>query len=686
MDEKELQEFNLDDILKEFGEGVPEVAEEAPAQEQIPEAPEEIPELVEEAPVAEPAVTADTIRLDQIQTPEAKLSADAPTQRFAPVTEEETEEPQADEMAATIKLPQEEAFGENWQPQFEQPINDYIPPQPILFRPRSRLRELKRKLVAGPEKRYYELSELGVGKLQIAIFLCFMVVLGSAAVTAMCTFGDVPESRMRLMIFIQFFAMMLSALLGSFQLLEGVLDLANRRFSLNTLLVVTFVACCVDGAFGLKDLRIPCCAAFSLEMLMSLWATYHKRVTEMGQMDTLRKAVRLDGIVRTSEFLDGKDGLLRCEGEVEDFMDFYAASPKPENVLGTYGLIATVVSIGAGVVAAVLHSVSLGVQVLAVSLLAAMPATAFIAVSRPTALLEKRLHRLGSVICGWRGVEGLKGKLVFPVTHGDLFPAGAYRMNGVKFYGDRDPDEVVAYATALIEASGSGLGPLFSQVLESRNGRHYDVMNLNFYNNGGVGGEVRGEPVLAGNLSFMKDMGVEIPEGTRVEQAVYVSVDGDLCGLFAITYSKSKSAAAGISALCSTRGITPALTTTDFMLTGEFIRSKFGANTRRMAFPNPEVRGELAAKEPQSGASAYALSTDGGLASFALAVTGARSLRTAAKLGVAIHMIGGIVGLAMMVILAVMGQGHLLTPANMFLYELVWMVPGLLLTEWTRSA
>lgn len=82
----------------------------------------------------------------------------------------------------------------------------------------------------------------------------------------------------------------------------------------------------------------------------------------------------------------------------------------------------------------------------------------------------------------------------------------------------------------------------------------------------------------------------------------------------------------------------------------------------------------------------YALTTDTGLAPIAYAVTGARSLKTAAKLGVIIHMIAGIVGLAMMAILAVLGAGHLLTPVNMLLYELVWMVPGLLITEWTRSA
>ena len=36
-------------------------------------------------------------------------------------------------------------------------------------------------------------------------------------------------------------------------------------------------------------------------------------------------------------------------------------------------------------------------------------------------------------------------------------------------------------------------------------------------------------------------------------------------------------------------------------------------------------------------------------------------------------------------LLAVLGAAELLTPVNMFLYELVWMVPGLLVTEWART-
>ena len=80
-----------------------------------------------------------------------------------------------------------------------------------------------------------------------------------------------------------------------------------------------------------------------------------------------------------------------------------------------------------------------------------------------------------------------------------------------------------------------------------------------------------------------------------------------------------------------------------------------------------------------------ALITGKGVTPFVYAATGARTLKSAAKLGLIIHMIGGILGLAMMIVLAYLGATHLLVPVNMFLYQLVWLVPGLLITEWTRT-
>ena len=45
---------------------------------------------------------------------------------------------------------------------------------------------------------------------------------------------------------------------------------------------------------------------------------------------------------------------------------------------------------------------------------------------------------------------------------------------------------------------------------------------------------------------------------------------------------------------------------------------------------------------------------------------------------------GGILGLLIMLALTLVHAEYLLTPENLLLYELVWMIPGLLITEWTR--
>lgn len=660
MDEQETREFDLEDILSEFGSN--------PPAQPLSEEPEEEVLLAETVPEEAPSkVTDETIRLD------ALVFAKGEVRNAQPVAEKEPEQEQ------------KEAFSDAWEPEYEQPIAEYVPPRPIVFHPRSRLHELKRKLIAGPEKQYYALAEKGLGKLQILIFLSMIVVLISGIATAMYALGMVRENRLRLMVFGQFLAMLLSALLGSDRLIEGVADLFRKRFTLNTLLVCTFVVCCLDGVICLRQLRVPCCAAFSLEMMMSLWNTYQRRNIKLGQLDTMRKATRLDSLTVKMEYYDGKPGFLRGEGQVEDFMDTYEKPSGPDKVLSWYAFAVLLVSIAVGITGGILHSFSLGLQVTAVTLLAAMPATAFITTSRPMAVLERRLHGLGTVICGWQGVKGLAQKGVFPVEHNDLFPGGTVKMNGVKFYSDRKPDETVAYATALITADGGSLAPLFSQLLESRSGMHYTPEYLQPYEGGGIGGEVNGAAVLVGPLPFLRQMGVEIPEGVRVNQAVCVAVDGELCGLFAITYEKDMDASAGMNTLCAYRKLNPVVITDDFMVTPGFLQERFGIKPKKIFFPSHEDRQTLRGTEPEEDAPALLLTTSQGLAPFAYGVTGARVLKTASRMGVAIHMIGGIVGILMMLALAILGARQLLTPANLFLYELVWMIPGLLITEWTRT-
>jgi hypothetical protein len=680
---KDTSELDIDDIVKEFSGSAPE---DGSFEQEFGESVEDDVLVWDGKPAHRehipPAMPQDTVRLGEITkaVKEQTAVSDA-TIAFTPVGQEE--EPPAPVYVAPEE-PKTEPYSEKWEPEYDDPMGEYVPPEPIVFRPKSRLRELKKKLIAGPEKRYYQLAERGFGKLQAAIFACGLIALLSAITAGMHAMGVVPPERMRLLVFGQLLGMLLSALLGSYQLMEGFGDLTKRRFSLNTLLMFSLVACVADGILCLSQVRVPCCAPFSLNMTMSLWCAYQNRNTEMGQMDTMRKAIRLDSVAVEEDVFDGNPGILRGDGQVEDFMDTYRTPIGPERTLNTYALVALFMGLAIGITAGVLNGVVTGVRLFSAALLVAVPATAYIAVSRPIAILERRMHKLGTVLCGWQGVSALNNRLVFPLTSEDLFPSGSVKMNGVKFYGSRNPDQVVAYSAAVMMADGGGLAPLFSQLLESRNGYHFEVETLRHYPNGGIGGIVNGETVLIGTWSFLKELGVEMPERAKLSNAVYAAVDGVLNGVFAISYTRMKSSALGVTTLCAYRKLTPVIISGDFMQTEELIAEKFGVNTRKMVFPERRIRRDLAFRPIGEKAVVAALTTQEGLAGAAYAVTGARALRSSCVTGVAVQMIGGILGLLIMLALSVVHAEYLVTPENLLLYELVWMIPGLLITEWAR--
>ncbi|MBE6974696.1 MAG: hypothetical protein E7436_04305 [Ruminococcaceae bacterium] len=673
--------LDLEEILKEFGRMPP--PEDGEEEEFV---------RIWDGTVPEPAPEAqsgDTVRLDAVvravREQEELDGDDDGTIRFTlPGQGDDGADPEPVPVVYTPPEDVTEPFSEGWEPEYEDPISDYIPPEPIVFRPKNRLRELKKKLVEGPERRYYELEEMGLGKLHAAVFLSALVSVAAVGAVALYELGMVSPDRMRLLVFSQALMLLMSALLGSYQLLGGLGSLLRRRFTPDTLLVFSFLACCLDAVLALRQLRLPCCAAFCVHMTMSLWSAGQKRSTEMSQMDTMRKAIRLNSLVLTPDYYEGRPGYLKGEGQVEDFMDQYDLPSTPEKVISGYALAALFLALAGGIAAGVLQGMTQGLQVFTVALLVALPVSTHVAFSRPMMLLQRRLSRHGSVICGWQGVAGLSRPAAFPLTDTDIFPVGSTKLNGVKFYGSRTPDEVVSCAAALICADGGTIAPLMQQLLDSRGGRHYDVTELRSYP-GGIGGIIHNEPVLAGTPAFMQSMGVEMPKGTKVNQAVYVSIDGELAGVFAVTYGRMKSAALGLTTLCAYRRLTPVMTTGDFMLTDGFLRAKFGINSRRIAFPDRAARAALAARQADPDTVALSMTTDEGLASLAYTVTGARAYHASAIAGTVVHLLGGILGLAIVGALVAVGAEHLLTSANILLYHLVWLVPGLLITEWTRA-
>lgn len=670
MNPNNTPEYELDDILTEFsGPSLEDILKEFSDPKEPEPEPVEAPEVADAPAGMEPLVT------------DAPVS-DA-TAVFTPVQAEEDPEEIPTPPPAQPKE-KAEPFSDEWEPEYEEPMGEFTPKAPIPFPQKSRLRQLRQKLVAGPERRYQALSEAGIGQLQIGTFINFLLAVLSVGATVLYTLGLIDPTRLRTVVFCQLLLAMLAALTGCYRLLEGLANLLRGRFTLDAALFVTFLACIADGLLCLSQQRLSGSSLFCLQIFMSQCAAYQRRNTELSQMDVLRKASELTAVVKIEELWQERPGYAAIPGEPESFLDHYRKPSAPERALSIYAVLSLLAAVGLAVATYLLVDLNSAIQVFMAAQLIALPFSTFVSMSRPAAILQNRLHRLGAVLCGWQGIRTVQRRGFYPLRHEDLFPEGAVKMNSVKFHGTVDPGRVVSYTTALLTTEGSGLLGVFRQLPRSRGSAAHTVENFT-RETCGISALVDGATVLIGTAECMEAHGISVERDPQAPQTIYTAVEGELSGVFSVTYSRSKFTTAGIRTLCADRHFKPTLVACDFMLTPKFIRSKLSVNARRIYFPDWDARQTIAEVAPCEDATVIALTTKSGLAPKAYALTGARSLRGALKLGAAIHILGGVIGLAAVGVLALNGGMTLLTPMNLLLYSAIWAVPGLLITERTRN-
>ncbi len=662
MNPNETPEYELDDILTEFSDPT---LEDILKEFSTPEAPP-VPEQPE-APAEEPEPLTDA------------------TAVFTPVAEDAPEEVSEEAPAPAPSQPKVKAepFSDEWEPEYEEPMGEFTPKAPIPFPKKSRLRQLRQKLVAGPERRYQALCEAGIGQLQIGIMLTLLLAVISVALTVICALGLFDPTRLRTVVFCQLLISMLAALVGCYRLLDGLAGLFRGRFTLDAALIVTFLACIADGLLCLSQQRLSASSLFCLQILMSQWAAYQRRSTEMGQMDVLRKASDLTAIVKIENFCQERPGYAAVEGEPEDFLERYRKPSTPEKILSVYAVLSLVTSFALAVTTYLLGNMNTAVQVFMAAQLIALPFSAFICASRPTAILQGRLHRLGAVLCGWQGIRAVQRRAVYPLRHEDVFPDGAIKMQGVKFFGTVDPGRIVSYTTALLTAEGSGLLSVFRQLPRSRSSSEHTVEEFS-QEQDGISGLIDGCRLLVGTRECMEAHGIPLPPEITAPLALYTAVNNRICGAFSLSCNRSKSTVAGLRTLCGDSHLKPMLISCGFLLTPKFLRNRLSINPKRITFPDRDTRQALSQISPDENAPVIALTTKPGLAPKAYALTGARSLQGALKWGAAIHIAGGIIGLAAVGVLALHGGLALLSPVNLLLYSTIWSLPGLLITERTR--
>lgn len=671
--EPPVEEFTLEDIIKEFGGWTP-VQEEA-GLTSVPEP---------EAPPAEVVRVAASVR-----EPQKPVDMTGDTIRFTPVQEEEVkQEAQPEpEPKEPVEMPEEPEV----KPDRHQ--------RKALRRGEMRLRKLElqrrrahRATIRAARREepdvVYPSAEEACDDYGRAGSLKLRMTAAAALCAASCAalfLGSGPIGPLDLTGYLRGFGILLMALLLlqsvlSYEIfIRGVYQALKLRFDLNSYLVLTVIVAMADGFFAIDEGRMPFCTAPAILMLIGLWSIH---LDKKAKWRTLKTAISMDNPVaaaKEEKAWHGLDCIFRRPGSLDAFTAMLETPDAARKTMRVYAPIAAVAALGLAAFASIRGQGGF-LWSWAAIMIGALPAGGFIACCRPFCILAKQLHQDGAAICGWRGAKNLSGECGIVMEDADLFPKANISMNGMKMYSELPARQVVGYATAVIKAAGSGLLPLFEEVMKNEDGRRYSADSFHQYEGGGLGAEIRGDVVLLGSLAFMRLMGVRVPEGTKVQSALYISVNKELVGVFALTYQPSAGTRSGLNQVMHSVGLTPVLATRDFMITPALVKKRYKISVDRVEFPVVAERVRLSAEDAGSGGVQGALMAKDSFLSFASAVTGGRLLRRAAHSGVAVSLLSGIMGLALMGVLAYLGSVLALSAANLTLFHLLWLVPTLLIT------
>ena len=201
---------------------------------------------------------------------------------------------------------------------------------------------------------------------------------------------------------------------------------------------------------------------------------------------------------------------------------------------------------------------------------------------------------------------------------------------------------MVSYAATAAQAAGSQLTPLFDQLLASEGGTHLHLEDLRFYEDGGIGGTIRGESVTMGSAYFMKKHHVSLPRDLKLKTGVFLAVDGQLIAIFAIKYQPPRNVEWALRAMRRNR-ITPVLATRSANITPALLKRKFRLDARPLY---PDISTRLALSELTEGRGRpHAIIYRDGLMAFAETVIGSRRMRRAVRDGTVLSWLGGLSGL-----------------------------------------
>ena len=684
------QEFDLDDILAEFGTGAA-APKQAPPAEEPPEKP-----VPEPAPLSdEPAPSPEELAPDGENEPAEGTPAG---QEPAPEGPEDEAPPREhlvsleDVMDRTVSAVMEDESAQRQQERQEQERQARKARRAAVRRARvAAIRRFARGLTEKreplppeeettppePDMAEAEFEQKRLCRLHRgAAVRCLIPALLLAAITAAEVFFTLPEvwTGTPGLRFGAVGALLLLEVIFALPLWRDMGEsLRKKRFPCAVGALLLTLACLGDCVWCIlrSGEHLPLAGAAALVIFCCQWGVYLRCAAR-------RESFRLAdlggnppwGVQKTEA------GAAKQQGRMEGFYTHTMEPDLPQKWFGAAApLLLAAACVLTGVVCLSEAKPAQPLWVWSALLAAAMPLSWPLAGAMPLYFLSRRLSHSGCAVAGYSGAKAISGAKHMVITDEDLYPAGTLILNGMKIYGE-ELGRVLSYSVAMARAADSQALPILEQMLSDQGGQAEELDDFRWYEEGGAGATIHGETVLLGSAYFMRRQKVRLPKELKVPSGLFLAVDGQLTAIFALRYQPSRNVDWALRALRRNR-VTPVLAVRGCNITPEFLRRSFRVDARPI-YPDVQTRLSLLEQARQTGP-AYALVYRDGLMPYAETVLGSRKLLLAARWSTALALLAAAAGLLLCYYLTGIGGYASLTPLRLLLFQLLWLLPTLLL-------
>ena len=448
--------------------------------------------------------------------------------------------------------------------------------------------------------------------------------------------------------------------------------LLGRKVTYELLTALLCLAALADAALALLSPARAASAALPLHSVAALamsCALHGRAMLFRALYDSFRVAAIGDApyIVTTTA-----GGAAKRHGSAAGF----STLAQRDDVTGRWQTVVLPVILAGAAVFSVLSTVQAGSWAMLAwnlsAILAGADALAFpLAYPLPLRRVTRRFAKSGGAMAGYRGAAVLCRSNCIILTDSDLFPPGTVTLSGLKIFGE-ESGKVFSYAATMAHASETGLSRLFDNLLAQEGGQLETLSDLNFYEDGGVGGTIHGETVLFGTAGFCRKMGVTLPSGLKLQTGVFLAVDGVLIAIFAVKYMAAENVDWALRALRRAR-ITPVLAVRDGNITPALLKRKFGTDAHAV-YPQLSTRLALSTGD---GEAPCALLYREGLTPYAELAVGGKRLCRAARVGNVLSLAASVSGTLLAFYLSFAAAYALFTPLKLAAFLGLWALAAL---------